>query len=140
MLAFRCAVPIFVSRTLALYDEMVAINKVKDEIQRITSVAAVLKKLPASSRYLLGTLMPVFVQICKAHEENQMTASNVGICIGQSLMWPRTTEDILKNDVPPFVEFLIVNYEALFGAEGAHVVFGKIEETAPDRMESMMME
>ena len=140
MLAFRCAVPIFVSRTLALYDEMVATNKVKDEIQRITSVAAVLKKLPASSRCLLNTLTPVFVQICNAHEENQMTASNVGICIGQSLMWPRTTEDILKNDVPPFVEFLIVNYEALFGAEGAHVVFGKIEETAPDRMESMMME
>jgi len=118
---------------------MVAINTVADPADRARQVAAVLKKLPACSRYLLGALMPVFVKICKAGDENLMTASNVGICIGQSLMWPRTTEDILKNDVPPFVEFLIVSYDALFGAEGAHVVFGKISR-APERFESMMEE
>jgi hypothetical protein len=31
-------------------------------------------------------------------------ARNLAICIGQSLIWPVRAEDVLKNDVPPFIE------------------------------------
>ena len=54
------------------YTEMVATNKVLDETARLQDVAAVLAKLPSSNRYLLGALMPLFVEICKAEEINSM--------------------------------------------------------------------
>lgn len=126
--------------TLELYDEMVALNSIVDKAERIKQVGIVLGKMPESSRYLLGALMPVFVEICKAEEVNHMTASNVGICIGQSLMWPRTTEDILKNDVPPFIEFLILNYDPLFSGEGDHHVFEKLAHTDSNAPDSVYVE
>lgn len=55
-----------------------------------------------------------------------MTAANLGICIGQSLMWPTTTEDILKNDVPPFIEFVIDHASEVM--DGKDIVF---EELVP---------
>eukprot|EP00040_Diaphanoeca_grandis_P034050 m.209615 g.209615 ORF g.209615 m.209615 type:complete len:842 (+) comp33045_c0_seq6:464-2989(+) len=116
--------------TLKLYDEMVATNSVPDTIKRVDDVGQVIAKLPEANRMLLGALMPVFVKIGEAGDVNGMTPSNVGICIGQSIMWPRTTEDILKNDVPPFIEFLIVQFEALFGREDQHTVFEPLEKSS----------
>lgn len=128
--------------TLALYDDMVACNAIHLQNQRLEKVHKVLARLPESSRYLLGALMPVFVQICKEENSNNMTASNVGICIGQSMMWPRTTEDILKNDVPPFIEYMILNFKSLFGDESKHVIFDQLESNPRliDRMDSIAME
>lgn len=90
--------------TLTLYPEFVACNSISDAATRVQKVGSVLKKLPSSHLELLRALIPMFVRICDAGEANGMTAGNVGICIGQSLMWPSTMEDILKNDVPPFIE------------------------------------
>jgi len=116
--------------TLKLYDEMVGTNALLDKIQRVDHVTQVMAKLPEANQLLLGALMPVFVKIGESGDINGMTPSNVGICIGQSIMWPRTTEDILKNDVPPFIEFLIVQFEAIFGRESQHTIFGPLEPTA----------
>lgn len=90
--------------TLRLYSDFVGCNEVADSADRLTQVAAALKRLPAGHATLLRALIPMFVRICDAGEANGMTAGNVGICIGQSLMWPSTMEEILKNDVPPFIE------------------------------------
>ena len=109
--------PLVPCRTLALYDEMVATNEVSCHADRIRQVSSVLKKLPACSRTLLEAVVPMLVEICEAGEETLMTASNIGICVGQSLMWPRKAEDIVKNDVPPFIAFVVDNGGTFFGPE-----------------------
>ena len=100
----------------SLYHDFVKTNSVASAAERQQMVKGLLKALPPSNMQLLDALMPVLIRICENEAENNMTARNVGICIGQSLMCPPTTEDVLKNDVPPFMEFLVENSEAIFGS------------------------
>jgi RhoGAP domain len=45
-------------------------------------------KLPANNRELLRHVIRVLQHISHHSEVNQMTSSNLGVCIGQSLLWP----------------------------------------------------
>eukprot|EP00050_Salpingoeca_kvevrii_P014760 m.39827 g.39827 ORF g.39827 m.39827 type:complete len:900 (-) comp5966_c0_seq1:54-2753(-) len=100
---------------LKMYSDFVESNSLTDEQQRIQHIARLLEDVPHAHLVLLKALLPVLVRILEHEEENSMTARNLGICVGQSMMWPARAEDVLKNDVPPFIEFVISHARELFG-------------------------
>lgn len=89
---------------LVLYDEFVATNGIGSVPDRVARVQRVMEMLPDSHRAMLYALMPVLQRIASLEAHNNMTAMNMSICIGPSMMWPARAEDVLKNDVPPFIE------------------------------------
>lgn len=97
------------------YADFIKTNTVSDKVARQQAVKTLVQALPPAHLQLLEALVPVLTRICENEEENSMSARNVGICVGQSLMCPPTTEDVLKNDVPPFMEFLVDNSAEIFG-------------------------
>eukprot|EP00048_Salpingoeca_helianthica_P021864 m.14879 g.14879 ORF g.14879 m.14879 type:complete len:1024 (+) comp6531_c0_seq1:156-3227(+) len=98
----------------AKYHELIAINSITDEVVRISALRAKLQELPEAHMLLLTAVVHVLIAIAANHEENMMTAGNLAVCVGQSLMWPPTAEEVLKNEVPPFIEFLITRGPLLF--------------------------
>lgn len=98
-----------------LYHDFIACNNIESDADRTTALKELFLKLPESNSVLLRAIVPVLLEICARQADNEMTPRNVGICIGQSLMCPPTTEDVLKNDVPPFVEYLLTHAGAIFG-------------------------
>eukprot|EP00053_Salpingoeca_punica_P019486 m.197422 g.197422 ORF g.197422 m.197422 type:complete len:1058 (+) comp17664_c2_seq1:243-3416(+) len=113
---------------LGLYSDFVATNSIASEPARLQAVKDCLARLPKQHRDLVNLIIPLLRHISINDVENAMTPSNLAICIGQSMMWPARAEDILKNDVPPFVQFLIVNCEALFDAKDFFAV-SPVQET-----------
>jgi hypothetical protein len=98
-----------------MYQQFIETNDMADVAARQAAVKVLIEQLPPPNLALLRAVMPVLIRICDKQSENAMTPRNVGICIGQSLMCPPTTEDVLKNDVPPFIEFVVTNAAAIFG-------------------------
>jgi len=46
-----------------------------------------------------------------------MPTTNIAICLAPSLLWPDTGLDVIMNEVPPLVQFLIENSPKIFGQE-----------------------
>lgn len=99
--------------TLRLYPAFIEAAVAHDKIETTKSL---LERLPPCNATVLYALLPLFVRICENVSDTSMTPRNIGICLGQSIMWPPRAEDVLKNDVPPFIEFIIENAVVLFGA------------------------
>ncbi|EGD72870.1 hypothetical protein PTSG_04599 [Salpingoeca rosetta] len=57
--------------------------------------------------YLLRAVIGMLAKVAQNSEHNQMTSSNLSVCIGPSMLWPRRAEDVLKNDVPQIIEFMV---------------------------------
>jgi hypothetical protein len=66
---------------------------------KLTLLKAALAALPPCNFLLLRAVFPMLHSISQQSAINQMTADNLGICIGQSLMWPSIAEDVVKNEV-----------------------------------------
>ena len=101
-----------------------------------------MKEIPPKARHVLSVAVAVLRAILLRSTENSMNgmircklimsnfhhiARNLAICIGQSLIWPVKAEDVLKNDVPPFVEvrshvssFSHSQHFSLYSATQAH--------------------
>eukprot|EP00047_Mylnosiga_fluctuans_P005278 m.239541 g.239541 ORF g.239541 m.239541 type:complete len:985 (-) comp13496_c0_seq1:374-3328(-) len=98
-----------------LYYDFITLNDIEDPVTRLEATRQKLLLLPEAHLILLQAILPVLVVIADNHAENNMNAANLAICVGQSLMWPPSAEEVLKNDVPPFIEYLINNTHSLFG-------------------------
>lgn len=61
--------------------------------------------------------MPLLHHISKNHEVNGMNSINLAICFAPSLLWPITGLDVIKNEVPPLIQFMIEQCPKIFGAE-----------------------
>jgi len=46
-----------------------------------------------------------------------MPTTNIAICLAPSLLWPDTGLDVIMNEVPPLVQFLIEHSPKIFGQE-----------------------
>ncbi len=50
-------------------------------------------------------------------EVNCMNTINLAICFAPSLLWPDSGLDVIKNEVPPLVQFMIEHSPKIYGAE-----------------------
>jgi len=46
-----------------------------------------------------------------------MSTTNIAICLAPSLLWPDTGLDVIMNEVPPLVQFLIEHSPKIFGPD-----------------------
>ncbi|XP_023247291.1 rho GTPase-activating protein 20-like [Copidosoma floridanum] len=89
----------------------------------IKTIKSILDRLPEANYTLLSHLVCVLHHIARRSEHNLISASNLGVCCGPSLLW---SESLLVNQsraIPALAEMLIRHYEVLFG-KGVDLLFG----------------
>lgn len=77
----------------------------------------VVSRLPSENQLFLSYLVPLLYHISQASEANGMNSINLAICFAPSLLWPSTGLDVIKNEVPPLIQFIIEYCPDIFGAE-----------------------
>ncbi|KAM3912364.1 rho GTPase-activating protein 20-like [Leptodactylus fuscus] len=102
-----------------LWMEVTEIEEVEYKIKVIKSL---LDQLPEANFILLQHLFAVLNHIEKNSEENQMTASNLAVCIAPNMLWLPIVNDPEEESkstkkVALLVQFLIENYELIFGQD-----------------------
>ncbi|KAG8447848.1 hypothetical protein GDO86_015089 [Hymenochirus boettgeri] len=91
---------------------------------KIKMLKRLLDQLPEANFVLLQYLFAVLHHIEKNSEENQMTAFNLALCIAPNMLWLPTASDPEEESrsarkVALLVQFLIENYELIFGQDTA---------------------
>ncbi|XP_047665449.1 uncharacterized protein arhgap20b isoform X2 [Tachysurus fulvidraco] len=119
-----------------LYEDWINVMKTVDEQDRCSSVMSVLAKLPQVNRTLLCYVFGVLHHIHTHSDMNQMTASNLALCIAPNMLWRRTTlhpeqDNQSTLEVAALVCFLIENTPSIFGDE-AEKVFTALLDTAQE--------
>jgi RhoGAP domain/WW domain/Variant SH3 domain len=103
--------------TFDLYDNWVAAMQIEDESERIASLVTTVKALPDINLALLRYLFEFLVLLATFSEENKMTAENLGIVFGPTLLKKREADamsDMLGNqDLVDLVKFMIEHDETI---------------------------
>ncbi|XP_069460115.1 GEM-interacting protein isoform X2 [Ambystoma mexicanum] len=83
----------------------------------------ILCRLPATNYNTLRHLIAHLYRVAERFEDNKMSSNNLGIIFGPTLIRPSPGNDISMNCLidsgyqAQIVEFLILNYERIFGAD-----------------------
>ncbi|XP_064404393.1 uncharacterized protein LOC135349721 isoform X2 [Halichondria panicea] len=99
------------------YTEFVATNDVKDVTTRVHHLKKVIGKLPEEHQLFLHYLFALLHHIANNEEVNCMNTINLAICFAPSILWPDSGLDVIKNEVPPLVQFIVEHSPKIFGAE-----------------------
>uniref|UniRef100_H9H0L7 Uncharacterized protein n=1 Tax=Meleagris gallopavo TaxID=9103 RepID=H9H0L7_MELGA len=89
----------------------------------IQSMKDLLSKLPGSNYNTLRHLIAHLYRVAEKYEENKMSPNNLGIVFGPTLIRPGSGSDVSMSCLvdsgyqAQIVEFLIQNYERVFGME-----------------------
>ena len=106
---------------------------------RLVSVLfRVVFRLPNENQLFLRYLMPLLHHISRSSDMNGMTSVNLAICFAPSMLWPNTKLDVIKNEVPPLIQFFIEHCPDIFGVELP--VLYKQAELPPSPVENMDVE
>ncbi|XP_063793135.1 rho GTPase-activating protein 20-like isoform X2 [Pseudophryne corroboree] len=89
---------------------------------KIKVIKSLLEQLPEANYILLQHLFAVLTHIEENSEENQMTASNLALCIAPTMLWLPTVNDPEEESkstkkVALLIQFLIENYQLIFGQD-----------------------
>mmetsp|Transcript_8011 Transcript_8011/g.12177 ORF Transcript_8011/g.12177 Transcript_8011/m.12177 type:complete len:937 (-) Transcript_8011:40-2850(-) len=96
--------------TFALYDAIIELDE-SDDVQKV------LDQLPATNRKLLEYLMAFLIRVCHYSEHNKMSASNVAIVFGPTLVRERVETLETSMRMPKVVhgiEKIVNHYDKLF--------------------------
>lgn len=75
--------------THTLYNKFIEAMKHESEDVRIAELRSVMSKLPINSRKILQVLIRHLSKVAANSEKNLMTASNLGVCFGPTLLRPK---------------------------------------------------
>ncbi|KAF5296478.1 hypothetical protein FQR65_LT01467 [Abscondita terminalis] len=84
--------------------------------KRIEHIRRLLSLLPRENHLLLAHVLCVLHHVAKRARYNLMTAANLGLCVGPSLLWESTQNAPLRT-LPTLIELLINNCQSLFGPQ-----------------------
>ncbi|XP_058238520.1 uncharacterized protein arhgap20b isoform X1 [Hemibagrus wyckioides] len=112
-----------------LYEAWMNVMKAVDEKDRYSSLKSVLAKLPQVNRTLLCYVFGVLHHIHTHSDVNQMTASNLALCIAPNMLWRGTTvnpeqESQSTLEVAALIRFLIESAPSIFGDEAEKTFTG----------------
>ena len=108
--------------THQLYTHFIEAIKHETETERLHELQLVILKLPIASREILKVLIRHLSKVASKSETNLMTASNLGVCFGPTLLRPReeTVASIMDikfcNEV---IEAMIENCDRFFPKVGS---------------------
>lgn len=77
----------------------------------------VIAKLHHSNQLFLHYLLPLLHNISVNENVNQMSTTNLAICFAPSLLQPDSSLDVIKNEAPTLVDFLIKYATELYNNE-----------------------
>jgi hypothetical protein len=80
--------------TCALYDRLVLIGELKDNAHKARELKQALATLPAANRHVLQYVFKLLQAVARESSTNQMSASNLAICLAPSLSWPQGEQSI----------------------------------------------
>ena len=90
---------------------------VRTVLSRSISPCRVINKLPRENQLFLQYLLPLLYRISRYAEVNCMNSINLAICFAPSILWPDSGLDVIKNEVPPLVQFMVEHCPKIFGEE-----------------------
>ena len=77
----------------------------------------ILQRLPTENQQVLHYLLPLLHRITEEQHTNDMNSINLAICFAPTLLWPDSGLDVIKNEVPPLIQFMIEHSPEIFGHE-----------------------
>ncbi|XP_066437067.1 rho GTPase-activating protein 20-like [Eleutherodactylus coqui] len=100
------------------------VTEIEEAEYKIKVIKSLMDQLPEANFILLQHLFAVLNHIEKHSEENQMTASNLAVCIAPNMLWLPSVSDPEEESkstkkVALLVQFLIENYELIFGQDAS---------------------
>merc|ERR1740128_976040 len=75
--------------TYQLYSAFMSAVKHENEELRVNEIKLVVDKLPPANRELCRVIISHLHKVCQNSEKNLMTASNLGVCFGPTLLRPK---------------------------------------------------
>ncbi|XP_074117155.1 GEM-interacting protein isoform X4 [Sminthopsis crassicaudata] len=110
-------------------------------IEAVSALRTLLRELPDSNYNTLRHLVAHLFRVASRFEENKMSANNLGIVFGPTLLRPPKDQGgISTNPVAclldsgyqaQMIEFLIVHYEHVFGMEELPPTMAEISDSGP---------
>ncbi|XP_065184573.1 uncharacterized protein LOC135815232 [Sycon ciliatum] len=105
-----------------LYTEWVACLDPSGDAAKVKQVRRMLERLPMANQLLLHNFFVILAKIAENHAVNQMHSENVAICVSPSLLSPADDMQVLKNEVPPLIQFIVQNIDEIFDGYDTPVV------------------
>uniref|UniRef100_A0A9J7XK80 Rho-GAP domain-containing protein n=4 Tax=Cyprinus carpio carpio TaxID=630221 RepID=A0A9J7XK80_CYPCA len=103
-----------------LYEDWIEVLQTEDQQDRLNRVRRLLAQLPEENVTLLCLLFGVLHKIHTHSEVNQMTATNLALCIAPNMLWrssqispDKEGQSVLR--VAALIQYLIENTPAIFG-------------------------
>nr|XP_045624946.1 uncharacterized protein LOC123774593 isoform X2 [Procambarus clarkii] len=122
-----------------LYEEWLELSQIDGIRERISRTLLLCSRMPRAHLILLQHFLCVLHHIARRASENMMSASNLAVCVGPSILWPSSPVLALSPEaskqVPAIVEFLIERCGDIFGQDILHLL-GNPPERDPMRQDS----
>ena len=74
----------------------------------------IISRMPESNQVVLCHVFHILHCIASNSEVNEMTAANLAICMAPTLLWPDTGIEVIRNEVPPMIIFMIDHTPEIF--------------------------
>ncbi|XP_032068099.1 GEM-interacting protein isoform X2 [Thamnophis elegans] len=112
-----------------LYEDFMAFSRnlqksgASSETDPIKTAKDLLSKLPATNYNTIRHLIAHLYRVSESYQENKMSPNNLGIIFGPTLIRPPCNNDVSMSCLvdsgyqSQLVEFLILNYEKIFGMD-----------------------
>ena len=81
----------------------------------VSSSPRILQRLPGENQVFLQYLLPLLHHITEEEDTNGMNSINLAICFAPTLLWPDSGLDVIKNEVPPLIQFMVEQSPRIFG-------------------------
>ena len=106
--------------TYELYAPFLEAAKMECEAERLEAIGGVLKQVPSGSKEILWALMCHLSKVAGNSDRNLMTAGNLSVCFGPTLLRPREQTVATIMDIKfgnEIVEILIDNCDHFFSTD-----------------------
>ncbi|RXG72562.1 Rho GTPase-activating protein 20 [Armadillidium vulgare] len=122
-----------------LYEEWLELPRLPSAREKVSKTLLLCSRLPRPHLTLLQLFLCVLHHIAKRAAENMMSASNLAVCVGPSILWPSSPILALSpeasKEAPATVEFLIERCCNVFGKD-ILTLLGDPPEQDPLRLDS----
>ncbi|XP_040573451.1 uncharacterized protein [Lepeophtheirus salmonis] len=103
------------------YDEWIRIGTEYENEKDLRPMKNLISNLPRINEITLRHLIYLLKEVADKSKTNMMNASNLGICVGPSVLWCNDSKVMMEQnyskDVSCLTKTLIEQYESLFGKE-----------------------
>lgn len=102
---------------------------------RMEHLRRLLNLLPRENHLLLMHVVCILNHIAKRAGYNLMSATNLGVCVGPSLLW-EPSQNAPMRTLPALIEMLINNCQMLFGSQ-INSLFGEVNDSGAEESDSL---